>query len=240
MGNRAGLWSYRRRKASLFCCTRDCAGPGFRPRKGAHGILLRAPPPAWPLWSTGIDTVPPASGTQHPSRPARGHAVQPCKAGGKRLRPAPVDRRRRNALRSQVRHRPPRPLFAIELIHAYSLVHDDLPAWTTTTCAAAAPPATRLWRSPRASSPATRCSPAFEVLARKTRCPSRCMALAMPGSRHRRGHTRMVGGQAMDLLPRKPEPGPPHWNACTAQDRRDDLRQRWSGRLLAGAPTTDA
>jgi len=32
---------------------------------------------------------------------------------------------------------------AVELIHAYSLIHDDLPAWTTTICGAASPLLTR-------------------------------------------------------------------------------------------------
>jgi len=35
---------------------------------------------------------------------------------------------------------------AVEMIHAYSLIHDDLPAWTTTRCAAAADGARRVRR----------------------------------------------------------------------------------------------
>lgn len=39
---------------------------------------------------------------------------------------------------------------ALELVHNYSLIHDDLPAWTTMICAGASPPPTkssaRLWR----------------------------------------------------------------------------------------------
>ena len=35
------------------------------------------------------------------------------------------------------------PAAAIECIHAYSLIHDDLPVWTTTTCGGESPPTTR-------------------------------------------------------------------------------------------------
>ena len=32
---------------------------------------------------------------------------------------------------------------AVEMVHTYSLIHDDLPAWTMTICAAESPPITR-------------------------------------------------------------------------------------------------
>ena len=46
---------------------------------------------------------------------------------------------------------------AVELIHAYSLVHDDMPAWMTTCCAGAGRPACRIRRGHRASGRATAC-----------------------------------------------------------------------------------
>ncbi len=68
--------------------------------------------------------------------------------GGKRLRALLV----LAACRAVGGHRAAalRAAVAVELIHAYSLVHDDMPAWCTTTCpawtttccAAASPPCT--------------------------------------------------------------------------------------------------
>ena len=46
---------------------------------------------------------------------------------------------------------------ALEMIHTYSLIHDDLPAWTTTICAAAVRPVTRRSTRRRQCSPATVC-----------------------------------------------------------------------------------
>lgn len=46
---------------------------------------------------------------------------------------------------------------ALECIHCYSLIHDDLPAMDIPICAAAARPCTRPMTTPPRSSPATRC-----------------------------------------------------------------------------------
>ena len=46
---------------------------------------------------------------------------------------------------------------AVEMLHCYSLIHDDLPAWITTICAAASPPATRHSANPPRCWPVTSC-----------------------------------------------------------------------------------
>jgi hypothetical protein len=48
---------------------------------------------------------------------------------------------------------------AVELIHAYSLVHDDLRPWTTTICVVACPRPTKPLTKPARSSLATACRP---------------------------------------------------------------------------------
>ena len=47
---------------------------------------------------------------------------------------------------------------AVEILHTYTLVHDDLPAMTTTICAAAGRRCTRFGTKPRRSWWATPCS----------------------------------------------------------------------------------
>ena len=67
--------------------------------------------------------------------------------GGKRIRPVLVySAGEAVGAASSAR----RPGGAVELIHAYSLVHDDLPAWTMTTCGTASPPVTRRLTRPLA------------------------------------------------------------------------------------------
>ena len=46
---------------------------------------------------------------------------------------------------------------AVEMLHCYSLIHDDLPAWTTMTCAGASPAATRPLVNPLRCWPAMYC-----------------------------------------------------------------------------------
>ena len=46
------------------------------------------------------------------------------------------------------------PAAAVELVHVYSLIHDDLPEWTMTTCAGENRPAIRRSMKPRRFSPA--------------------------------------------------------------------------------------
>jgi farnesyl diphosphate synthase len=47
---------------------------------------------------------------------------------------------------------------ALEMIHVYSLVHDDMPCMTTTRCVAASPPYTSSMTNRRRCSLATRCN----------------------------------------------------------------------------------
>lgn len=46
---------------------------------------------------------------------------------------------------------------AVEMLHCYSLIHDDLPAWITTICAAASPLAIRRSANPPRCWPVTSC-----------------------------------------------------------------------------------
>ena len=90
---------------------------------------------------------------------------------------------------------------AVEMLHAYSLVHDDLPAWTTTTCAAASRsttgPSTR--RPP--SWPATRCRPGLRGAGgadTHSDPQARCELVAALGAAA--GARGMAGGQMIDML----------------------------------------
>jgi farnesyl diphosphate synthase len=98
------------------------------------------------------ELVPRAEGPEQRLTEAMRYAVL---APGKRLRPffaletgKMFDLAERPVLRAAC---------ALECVHAYSLVHDDLPAWTTTTCVAAVRPCTRPMTRPPPSSPATPC-----------------------------------------------------------------------------------
>ncbi len=120
-------------------------------------------------------------------------------AGGKRLRPFLV----LNAARlfDVDPGHAARAAAAIEVLHTYSLVHDDLPAWTMTTCAAAAP---------RPISPSTRMTAvlagdalltiAFEILAHpNTTNPPRVRSDLVLRLAEASGSNGMIGGQMIDM-----------------------------------------
>jgi len=89
---------------------------------------------------------------------------------------------------------------ALECVHCYSLVHDDLPRWTTTICGAGGPPRTGVRRGECYPGGDGLLTLAFDVLARpETHSdPGRARG-AYPGAGRAAGLGGMVGGQMLDL-----------------------------------------
>ena len=89
---------------------------------------------------------------------------------------------------------------AVECIHTYSLIHDDLPAWTTTISAAASRLATRFLAKASPCWPATRCSrsrlrlPPRRKGGRATICATIVREIAVAA-----GCLQLIAGQVADL-----------------------------------------
>ena len=166
-------------------------------------------------------------------------------AGGKRLRPlltlaaAEAVAVRRGGSATEARALALPAACAIEMIHTYSLIHDDLPAMDDDTLRRGRPDAARRRRRRHGDSCRRR-------TAGRSVCPSRPRARAgstqsdrPEAASHcahrgeRPGRQGMVGGQAIDLAAVRPAPGKPaepidrlaHRRHARAQDRRDHSRR---------------
>ena len=120
--------------------------------------------------------------------------------GGKRVRPLLV-LAAGEAVRRRCARRALRAACAVELIHAYSLVHDDMPCMDDDVLRRGKPTVHVQFGEARRCSPATRCrrwrSRCWRPTAqrRRRRCRRACAALLARAA----GHAGMAGGQAIDL-----------------------------------------
>ncbi|MBA3849008.1 MAG: polyprenyl synthetase [Opitutus sp.] len=147
----------------------------------------------------GIDALVPPAGT----RPARLHEAMrySLQAGGKRLRPvlvlaaADLFGRRHNALPAAV---------ALECLHTYSLVHDDLPCMDNDDLRRGRPTAHRQFDEATALLAGDALlTLAFQLLAHHyAAAPALCAALTREFA-DAAGSQRLIGGQMEDLLAEK-------------------------------------
>ena len=155
--------------------------------------------------------------------PQRLHAAQryAVLGGGKRLRPLLVYRT--GEALGCTAGRSDAPAAAVELIHAYSLVHDDLPAMDdddlrrgrpTTHRASMKPP--RSWRATPCRCSPFRCSRMISAAASTPAARLQCVQILAEAS----GTAGMAGGQAFD------------WRAVGRQLRLEDLETMHGGRRV--------
>jgi geranylgeranyl pyrophosphate synthase len=170
-------------------------------------------------------------------------------AGGKRLRPLlvlgaaeAVAERHHLALPDVIALAMPAAC-AVELIHTYSLVHDDLPAMDNDTLRRGRPTAHVVFGEGMAIlSGDGLLTEAFGLLAREPRTSAAVAAAdlaqrkleAIAALAHAAGAAGMVGGQAIDLAAAAPDAAPLGGDALAA------MHARKTGALIRGATTAGA
>jgi len=153
-------------------------------------------------------------------------------AGGKRVRPL-LALAASEAVGGQAREALPAAI-AVEMIHAYSLIHDDLPAMDNDDLRRGRPTNHRVYGEAMAVLAGDALlTLAFQVLAEstlKSRESARRAALAIINISRLAGVTGMVGGQAMDMaLENRADRGP------ALADQVRDMASRKTGALMAAA-----
>lgn len=153
-------------------------------------------------------------------------------AGGKRIRPL-LSLAASEAVGGQAREALPAAI-AVEMIHAYSLIHDDLPALDNDDLRRGQPTNHRVYGEAMAILAGDALlTLAFQVLAEsaiKSRESARRASLAIINISRLAGVTGMVGGQALDLaLENQIDQG------SASADLVRDMESRKTGALMAAA-----